>query len=247
MLLARLALQALFVTALLAANVDHHGLPACDAPRQELADRVYFVLCHDASRKVPAWVAYELTPEHLSAAQPSPRTSHFRADRELGHPGARDSDYRNSGYARGHLAPAADFLWSAPARRATFLLSNAVPQRQDVNAGLWAQLERHVRRLAALAETVYVISGPLFEGPPEFIGAGQVAVPTHFFKVVLAEQQGRRTLFAAIVPNESTQGKPLGQFLTTVQEVERRTGLDFFAGMGSAEQRLLESCTPAVP
>lgn len=240
---AKYILFQLILIATLGAQPDRYGRPACASADQELADRKYFVLCHSASQKVPAWVGYELKPEQLAGEARRPH--HFRRDAALRHEGARDTDYRGSGYSRGHMAPAADFAWSEDAVRATFLLSNAVPQMQSTNAGVWARLERSVRRLAADADVVYVFSGPLFEGPAEVIGAGQVAVPSHFFKAVLVERSGVRRMYAAIVPNGG--GGRLERYLTTVEEVERRTGLDFFAELERTEQRELESVRASLP
>jgi DNA/RNA non-specific endonuclease len=138
----------LLVVALdLFAQHDRFGIPACSGTTQEFADRSFFVICHSSSQKVPLWVGYELTPEQLKSA--ATRPAHFRHDPDLSSPGAYDSDYKNSGYSRGHMAPAADFAFSQASIRSTFLLSNAVPQRQAVNQGRWAQLETAVRRIAA--------------------------------------------------------------------------------------------------
>ncbi len=238
----------LALTATLSAQPDRHGLPACDASNNdELADRTYFILCHSASRKVPTWVGYELKPEHLAADPAASRPHNFRRDTALTHAGARDADYRNSGYSRGHLAPARDFAFSSEALRATFLLSNAAPQLQSTNAGLWARLERSLRNLAATADVVYIYSGPIFEGPTATIGEGRIAVPSHFYKVALVESNGLRTMYAAIIPNGPTHGESLAHFLATVHEVEQRTGLNFFAALDPAEQHALESAHPVLP
>jgi endonuclease G len=124
---------------------------------------------------------------------------------------------------------------------ATFVLSNAVPQRQRINAVVWAQLERTVRRIAADSDAVYVFTGPLFDSVPQTIGPGRVAVPSHTYKVVLVIDGDRKRALAAIVPNADSTEERLADFLTTVDEVERRTGLDFFAALPDEEERQLES------
>ncbi len=221
------ALLLALLPALLPAQPDRFGLPGCTGPELELADRAFFVLCYDAARKVPLWTGYELKRENLNGEAMRPHR--FSPDTSLAGPIARDADYRGSGYSRGHLVPAEDLAWSDVSIRATFLLSNAVPQRQSVNAGKWRQLEGAVRRLAAASDAVYVFSGPIFEGAETvYIGEGRVAVPTHFYKVVLALAGGRTSMFAAILPNAVTGEAPLSAFATTVQEVEHRTGLEFF-------------------
>jgi endonuclease G len=225
---------------LLRAQKDRFGAPACHAPDRELADRSFFFLCHSASRRVPVWVGYELKPEHLRRL--TTRPSRFRHDAQLAGPKADDSDYRGSGFSRGHMAPAADFAWSEQALRATFLLSNAVPQYQRTNAGRWAQLEAAVRRIAAASDAVYVFTGPIFEGPnTEVIGSGQVAVPSHTYKVILALKGDLKRMYAAIVPNAAGVSEPLNRLAATVEDVERRSGLDFFSALEDSEERHLES------
>jgi endonuclease G len=215
------------------------GSPVCTGPNLEPADRAYFFLCYDGIRKAAAWVGYTLTQDRLAAS--ATRRSHFRQDYELTGPAATDRDYRFSGFSRGHLAPAADFRFSPEAVRATFLLSNAIPQKQSVNARQWAGVEAAVRRLAREAECVYVFTGTLFEGEPHTIGAGRVAVPSHTYKVALAIHGDTRILFAVIVPNRDRVSESLAELAVSVDEVERRSGLDFFAELEDAEEERLES------
>ena len=85
----------------------------------------------------------------------------------------------------------------------TMVMSNVAPQDPLLNRGVWARLEQWCRdlTLAGAITDVYVITGPLFV--PEVdeatgalwvkyrvIGKHQVAVPTHWFKVVVAVEHG---------------------------------------------------------
>jgi endonuclease G len=191
-------------------------------------------------------VGYELAPEHLTRL--ASRRHRFRRDAALSRPGATDADYTHSGFSRGHMAPAADFAWSAGAVRATFLLSNTVPQNPKLNSGLWAQLENAVRRVAADSDSLYVFTGPVFEAEDsEAIGDGRVAVPDYLYKVILATNGNRRSMFAAIIPNADGVCGSLNDFATTVDEVERRTGFDFFAALSDDEEHQLESTPRPFP
>ena len=241
-------LSALFLASilLLPAQQDRFGNPACFGMDQELADRTFFLLCHSSSHKVPLWVGYELKPEHLHRR--AARPSHFRHDRELTGAGSVDNDYKHSGFSRGHMAPAGDFAWSDQSIRATFLLSNAVPQLQGVNAGVWSQLEAAVRRIAADSDAAYVFTGPIFDsGNTEVIGANHVAVPSHTYKVILSLQPDRIIMYAAIVPNIADVSEPLDFYATTVDEVERRTGFDFFPALEDTAELQLESRKEPLP
>jgi endonuclease G len=230
-----------FLLALLRASAQApFGSPACPG---EPADRVFFFTCHSPAHKVPFWVAHTIEKR---AASSSGRPSGFRKDRGLASPSAADRDYRSSGFHRGHLVPAADFS-SPEAVRATFLLSNAVPQTPSVNTGLWRRLENAVRRAARTADRVHVFTGTLFEGERKTIGPGQVAVPSHTYKVVLLIQGDSAAMFAAIVPNHENVSGSLDQFTVTVDEIEHRTGLDFFSELDDAIENDLESRREFLP
>jgi endonuclease G len=228
-------LIAALVLALIPASAQApFGSPACPG---EPAGRVFFYTCHSPAHKVPFWVAHIVEQRDAAA----PRPSRFRRDRGLASPSAADRDYRFSGFHRGHLAPAADFA-SPDAVRATFLLSNAVPQTPSVNAGPWRRLENAVRRAARAADRVHVFTGALFEGEPKTIGPGQVAVPSHTYKIVLfIQRDSAAAMCAAIVPNHENVRGSLDQFAVTVDEIEHRTGLDFFSELDDALENELES------
>eukprot|EP01102_Stenamoeba_stenopodia_P022737 TRINITY_DN9590_c0_g1_i1.p1 TRINITY_DN9590_c0_g1~~TRINITY_DN9590_c0_g1_i1.p1 ORF type:complete len:470 (+),score=112.42 TRINITY_DN9590_c0_g1_i1:50-1411(+) len=113
------------------------------------------------------------------------------------------SDYRGSGFDRGHLAPAADMRYSENAMLESFYLTNISPQvGEGFNRDYWARFEKFTRDLSKRFGAVQIITGPLFlpEKHPTQPGKHQVryevighppnvAVPTHFFKAVLVEEK----------------------------------------------------------
>jgi endonuclease G len=117
------------------AQPDRFGLPDCSAHTQQLASRAGFLLCFDSSLHLATWTAHQLTPDTLGSTithRPS-----FRHDPDLA--SAYNADFKLSGYSRGHLVSARDMAASEDSLRASFLLSNAVPQIQSMNAGSWVQ------------------------------------------------------------------------------------------------------------
>jgi DNA/RNA endonuclease G (NUC1) len=89
--------------------------------------------------------------------------------------------------------------------------------------------------------------GALFEGEAKTIGPGQVAVPSHTYKVVLFMQGDSAAMFAAIVPNQDNLNGPPDQFAVTVDEIEQRTGLDFFSELEDALENELEARREFLP
>jgi endonuclease G len=243
------AIFSLFLLAPLLPAEDNvkFGQPACDQP---LLDKKFFVVCHDPARKVPVWVEYALTKTEATDKATS-RVGTFKPDANLPKgKRAENADYSNSGYDKGHMAPANDFTRSVEAMKSTFVLSNAVPQRHGVNGGKWAQLEAAVHALAAADGTVWVVSGPVFAGnkPVKTIGRDKVAVPTHTYKVVLhVLPSGDKEMFGFILPNINKPTGTLDSYTFSVSHIEKLTGLNFFDALPAAEQKKLEGASKTLP
>lgn len=152
-------------------------------------------------------------------------------------------DYFRSGYDRGHQVPAADAKWSQEAMNDTFYLTNMCPQvGEGFNRDYWAHFEDFCRRLTDRYPSVRIVTGPLYlpkrdengkwKVSYEVIGnPPNIAVPTHFYKVIFAEDGtttgnvalGAFVLPNAVIPNE----KPITDFEVPVEAVERASGLEF--------------------
>ena len=85
--------------------------------------------------RIPEWVAYELTADEVSGT--NPRSNHFRTDPNFNGRQANDDDYRNSGWDRGHMAPAADMKLTELMMRESFYFTNICPQSHNLNSGDW--------------------------------------------------------------------------------------------------------------
>ena len=206
----------------------------------ELLCRKGFLLSHDAARKTPLWVAERATRERLKSKLK--RSDNFQPDAELPRGSRAElSDYRGSGYDRGHMAPAADMAWDERAMSESFYLSNMVPQvGAGMNRGIWAELEKKVRRWVQERGELYVYSGPIYKpGEVKTIGRNKVAVPDSLFKVIL--DPVRREAIAVIMPNRPLDTKDMPAYLVPVDEVERQTGLEFFSTLPPEEQDRIES------
>lgn len=177
----------------------------------QLIHRDGFTILYDGERKNPRCVIEALTREELQGS--SDRASHeFREDENIPqHLRASLADYKGSGLDRGHMAPAANHKKSVQRMAESFFLSNVCPQSPELNRNYWAKVKRHVRDLTKQYDTVQVITGPLYmpQGEPgarflyhRCIGENDVAVPTHFFKVLRLELGSDVEELAYIMPNE---------------------------------------------
>jgi endonuclease G, mitochondrial len=204
-----------------------------------IVNRSGYSLGYDARTRNPAWVYEHLTADNLKGDADRSQFAFKEDDTIPQHLRASPADYKGQGLDQGHMAPAADYRSSAQAMGETFYLTNICPQCPQLNRDYWAKLEKHVRDLTQQYAHVYVITGPLYlpyqEGKRRFvkyqvIGTNDVAVPSHFFKVIMLEDgQGKREVRAYVLPNAVIPSNtPLDNFRTTVQKVEKAAGILLF-------------------
>jgi len=87
--------------------------------------------------------------------------------------------------------------------------------------------------------------GPLFEEDCDPLEAG-IPVPSGFFCIVVDEQEnGQVRALAFIMPHEDHRVGELTGFLTTVDEIENRAGLDFFHLMPDGVEGEMEEAAAA--
>lgn len=195
-----------------------------------------FVLSYDENKEQAEWVAYELKRDHAQMAFKRP---FFIADPKVKTLSADWRNYKQSGYDKGHLCAAADMKFSKKAFEDTFFTSNISPQLHDFNDGVWNRLEQKVRYWAQKKEGIYVVTGGVLRGKLKTIGKEQVAVPNYFYKVLLDNSDGEFRMIAFLVPHQKSE-KPLYEFVVAVDEVEKRTGINFFPGLDDKIENQLE-------
>jgi endonuclease G len=206
-----------------------------------------YVLAQSGSLKIPLWVQYELGLDELHGT--AERENKFRADASIpfGYR-AELADYQGSGFDRGHMAPAADMKRNEEVMGESFLLSNITPQvGKGFNQDIWEELEASVRSWVEQRGNLTIITGPIFatEGNKvsyKVIGKDQVAVPTHFYKIIVdANNPHQIEALAFILPNQDLTGHHYSEYLTTIDEVEKATGLDFLSALPAAIQDTVEA------
>ncbi|MEN9904300.1 MAG: hypothetical protein RLZZ555_865 [Pseudomonadota bacterium] len=189
-------------------------------PRTQELCYTAFAVLHSGISRTPLYAAERLTRQNLEKARELSRQDSFQAeDRLPERDRAELSDYKRSGYDRGHLAPNADM----PTRKAqaeSFSLANMVPQVHENNAGVWAGIEAAARELAREEGELYVVSGPAFVGNDlKAIGRG-VLVPTHIWKVIYSPKQQRAGAY--LVTNDKTSDYSV----LSIAQLQQLAGID---------------------
>lgn len=220
-------------------EIMKYGFPGLDTVRS-FDD---YVLSYDRRNRVPHWVFEHLTKESLVYNESVDRSKCEFAEDASMHAYFRslNSDYRGSGFDRGHMAAAGNHRLCQKHVVQTFLLSNMAPQvGVGFNRHSWNRLEKYVRKMTRTYKNVYVCTGPLYlprkdsDGKMyiryQVIGANSVAVPTHFFKVIVAETADQKLdMEAYVMPNQVIEDSTrLTMFQVPPESIERAAGLLFF-------------------
>lgn len=182
--------------------------------------------------------------------QPDPEiSSQFRS--EL-------SDYSGSGYNRGHMCASEDRICSKNVNGQTFYLSNMHPQISGHNGGVWSNMESRVRswRDAAIKAggelfvckggTIYAKGSSMASGTMQdihaTIGSNKLPVPKYFFMAVLKKNSsGTYSGMAFWTEHKTDNSGSLTPYMITIDELEKRTGYDFFCNLPDLQENAVEA------
>lgn len=237
-------------------EIMRHGYPGFDNVR------FYedYVVSYDRRNRTAHWVFEHLRPDNCTYANEVNRSKcgDFRPDSSI-HPyfQSTNADYKGSGYDRGHLAAASNHRHSQKAMDDTFYLSNISPQvGVGFNRGIWNSLEKYTRALARRNKSVYVCTGPLYLPRKEadgkqyikyqVIGANNIAVPTHFFKVLVVEdEKGQYEMKSFVLPNQPfPEEVQLKSFHYPIDSIERAAGFLLFEKIPRKSLKLINGSKP---
>lgn len=205
---------------------------------EQLLIRLSYCTSYNRETKLPNWVAWHLSDNHTDGD--FGRSNDYREDIDVPTPRANVEDYKGSTWSRGHMCPAGDNKWDYKAMSETFLLTNICPQHASLNSGLWNRIEQDCRRWAKKYGDVYIVCGPvLLNREHETIGINKVVVPEAFFKVILRLTPQPAAIGFIIRNNEGK--KKRDQFVNTIDQVERITGIDFFPALSDEIENKVEA------
>lgn len=194
-------------------------------------------------RASPLWVTYHLTPKpnnsHIGK-RPSSFYVDSRSIRRVKH-----ADYTRSGYDRGHMAPnyAIASLYGRKGQMDTFDMTNITPQKPNLNRKLWQRLEAvEMDYFTQWFDSIWVLTGPIYDEDKQTLKSSSVEIPDAFYKVYIqSDEEGNLHTLAFIMPQDVYGNESLLKFVTTVDEVEQRTGLDFFKDLDDEIENRIEA------
>lgn len=225
---------------------DHTG----PQPGVSVVVREGFVVGHYDQQKVPLWVAMRWTKDDLTRSNNEPSFGRpFKPDQEL--PtyarAGKNYDFSTSRMQRGHMARHKDnAAWGRDNSDAGCLMSDIVPQHEDLNPKAWLDLENAhrnaVNRSDLDIDKLWIICGTLFEnGVPEFTVGNNVGVPKATYKVIGWFEDDGNFAARGYILNQDDRSRDLTTYLTPIDTIEAKTGLDFFPDLDEVVETVLEA------
>ena len=206
--------------------------------RGYLIEHTYYSLSYSETNRQAEWVAYNLTPSSINGNQE--RTDDFKIDPKVRNNPVGSGDYSGSGYDRGHLCPAADLKLNLTAMSETFYMSNMSPQDPSFNRGIWETIESRVRTWAIEKNGVYVVTGPVLKNICGSIKNGSISVPCSYYKIIFKDNGSDKIAIALLINNQGSSAS-VKSFVTTIDNIESLTGIDFFSSLSNDVETKLES------
>ncbi len=232
-------------------DLKTNGLPAINE-QETIIHHSMMSLVYSEPHEQAKWVAHVISPDIINGT--IARSNDFRKDPKVETGTAIEEDYflrvinKNGepdydgfGWDRGHLAPSADFRWSADALSESYFYSNMSPQVPDFNRKSWSALENSLRGYVYREKVpLYVVTGGVLTDDLPVIerSTQKVAIPQQFWKVAIDLVNKRGIAF--LMPN-ALATYPTEHYATTIDEIEKLTGIDFYAALSDDLEEKLES------
>lgn len=215
------------------------------APDRYGDSRLNFSLEYNYASHHSRWVAFTFYDK--TAESNTGRSDAWSFDPYLIEWTNNETDYRGSGYDRGHIVASADRLFSKTANEQTFYYSNITPQVNSFNGGIWLELENILRnywgRSNSFRDTLYVVKGGTIRDDQVMgtIGKNKVVVPKYNYMAVLSKKADTYKSIAFWFENRKyDEPFKLKEHTLSVEELEGLTGIDFFHNLPNEIEHVVE-------
>ena len=203
----------------------------------QVVEHSFYTLSYSKEDEQAEWVAYTLYKNSVNDS--TKRKDNFREDPKVIDGSASLSDYRGSGYDRGHLAPAKAMSFNNLSMSESFFMSNMSPQHPSFNRGIWKKLEEEVRDWIAISDSLYVVTGPILDKPIGKIGENEVTVPSAYYKTIIRFKENELFGIGFLMNNEKSN-KTVHSFAVSIDSIEQLTKLDFYSNLQVSKQNKVE-------
>ncbi|ROL59291.1 DNA/RNA non-specific endonuclease [Bacteroidetes/Chlorobi group bacterium ChocPot_Mid] len=213
--------------------------------------RYQYVISYNHNKNSCNWVAWNLNADWYGDVERY--SGNFKKDTTLptGWYQVKHEDYTNSGYDRGHMVRSEERTKTVTDNLSTFFMTNILPQRPDLNRGVWLDLEYYCEDLCKKQnKELYIVAGGIFHSDSTLMGKGIVPVPDSCFKIIVVMNRGQglkdvttsTEVIAVVMPNiDGISKDKWSKYKTTIRRIESSTGYDFLNSVSKEVQNILEN------
>jgi len=171
----------------------------CD---QILRNKGYFTTCYNYNLK-SATVIYIKLDGNLVNSKNIKKRPRFYPDLNIPKRyRTYTQDYTHTGYDRGHSgANDASNDYSLKSQKATYVMSNIVPQYPKTNRKSYLKVEKYERKIASNLGFMNSLTINIFTDYPKRIGRSELAVPKGFYKIYWNKKSNFKKCF--YIPNDN--------------------------------------------
>ncbi len=232
------------------------GNPSCanlDKNNFLLIKRQY-ILSYNDTTKYANWVSWHLSEDWLGETK---RQNDFREDDTLPESfyKVKKSDYKDSGFDRGHICPSGDRTLNEEDNSATFLMTNILPQSPRNNRVTWKNLEEYERKKTREGFELYIYAGGYGLGGTGKKGfqtkiSEKVLVPERVWKILVQIPNGDNDLerinenteiISVDMPNSEEIDSNWKNYLTSINSIEKKTGFNFLTSIPEKISSMLKN------
>ncbi len=161
----------------------------------QIIDNEFIVMCYDYQKKAVKAVSYTLFGDLINEGNIKERPSFYVEPKLKSKDRISTTDYTNSGYDKGHMAPDASFDWSKESLHAVYTLANIIPQAPQVNRRSWAKLEAYVRDKAESLGELNVVNVVKYGERSRRMGKNRMAISKGYYKILYNEAKNYEECF----------------------------------------------------
>ncbi len=206
------------------------------------ADKVNYITEWDCDKKSQRWSCYQMHKGYNGSYSRVTKT--YPQDPSVPTTDRYSDLIKGSGFDHGHICPSADRTFSHDANYQTFYMSNMQPQYHKFNGfegsdyGLWVRMENKVQSWAkklTSTDTLFVCKGGTIDNENYILKRidGKLIVPKYFFMAILRKDSNGWAAMAFWVnqTSEWRKDETLLSHAITIDELEEKTGIDFFCNL----------------
>ena len=161
----------------------------------QIINNEFITICYDYKLKATKSVSYRLDGDLMNDTNIDKRPSFYLEKSLEKKYRISTTDYTNSGYDRGHLAPDAAFDWSKESLNAVYTLANIIPQAPQINRNSWAKLEKYSRDKAVALGSLNVINVVKYGQRSRRMGKNKMAISKGYYKALYNKDENYQECF----------------------------------------------------